>query len=465
MNRLWNVLLAGNAISQQLRANSRTLIAASLVLLGLQSASLAQIGAFFPRVVGGVSIDADGVVRNVSVEENAQWMQMAKQNLAGGKGDFAKPAEIRHVSLKHIAAEVAKAERDRVPVSEELAFLGGLTRIEYVLIYPESNDIVLAGPAESWVVGVNGAVVGAKSGQPVMQLQDLIEAFARINSPRPESISCSIEPTKEGSARLNQFLEQVKLGPGQNPIALEGRMQEAFGPQQVLFTGVTGDSHIGRVIFGADYQMKRIGMKLRESPVRGVPSYVDMLRHANPPKNQSRWWFACDYNKVERSEDSLAWHLSGPGVKLMTEDEVVQSDGSRVGTGGKNAVADKWAGIFSSKIDQLAAAEPVFGELRTVMDLCVVASLIRSHGLEEMAQCDLSTFRNVVFDNSDVEQKAPTQVDPQCSFIKAGSSWIVTASGGVLIDPWALVREPSISTNLSPVRAKAAPNVDSWSWN
>ena len=39
-------------------------------------------------------------------------------------------------------------------------FLGGLQRIEYVLVYPDRQDIVLAGPGEGWMVDEMGTVVG-----------------------------------------------------------------------------------------------------------------------------------------------------------------------------------------------------------------------------------------------------------------------------------------------------------------
>ena len=37
--------------------------------------------------------------------------------------------------------------------SEEMQVLAGLQRIEYVFVYPESGDLVLAGPAGDWTRG------------------------------------------------------------------------------------------------------------------------------------------------------------------------------------------------------------------------------------------------------------------------------------------------------------------------
>jgi hypothetical protein len=50
-------------------------------------------------------------------------------------------------------------------------------RIEYVFAYPDSHDIVLAGPAEGWTVDDRGNVVGTNSGAAVLHLVDLIAAL------------------------------------------------------------------------------------------------------------------------------------------------------------------------------------------------------------------------------------------------------------------------------------------------
>ena len=62
--------------------------------------------------------------------------------------------------------------------------LAGLLRVRYVFYYPESKDIVLAGPAEGWVAHVSGRVVGITSGRPVsLQLQDLAVAPKGLPAP------------------------------------------------------------------------------------------------------------------------------------------------------------------------------------------------------------------------------------------------------------------------------------------
>ena len=422
-------------------------------------------GGLLPSVVGGVSVDAEGVARDVLATDAARSAELLRQKIQGAGQELKQATNTRHLSLKMLTAALLEAHQNHAPLSEEIAFMGGLTRIEYNLLYPEQNDIVLVGPAEGWKVAQDGTVVGIESELPVINAEDFVMAFAKLNTASPQVISCSIEPTKEGSERLQSVLNKVKIVKGQSPQMFEPAMREAFGPQQVIIQGVEPNSNIARVIFAADYQMKRIGMKLKQSPVNGLPSYVDMLRHANSPSNQSRWWMACNYAPVEKSEDALAWRIQGPGIKVLTEEEVVQSDGTRLGTGEKQPLAAKWADQFTAKIEELSAAEPAIGQLRNIMDLCVVAAIIRTHGLEQLAQCDLSPLNSLVIEQPQQAAPAPSTVDPQCSFVRAGNSWIVTTSGGVLVDPWSTVQQPTITQDLKPVHLQGTPKSNQWFWN
>lgn len=467
MYRKWNLAKALNTLN--FAGRKPLLMLATTIALGggLHNSAIAQIigGGLIPRVVGGVSVDADGVARDVLATDAARSAELLRQKVQGASQELNKATNSRHVSLKKLTAALIDAHQNRAPLSEEIAFMGGLTRIEYILLYPEQNDIVLVGPAEGWKVAQDGTVVGIESELPVIHAEDFVMAFAKLNNPSPQIISCSIEPTKEGSERLQSVLDKVKIVKGQSPQVFEPAMREAFGPQQVIIQGVEANSNIARVIFAADYQMKRIGMKLKQSPVSGLSSYVDMLRHANSPSNQSRWWMACNYAPVQKSEDALAWRIQGPGIKVLTEEEVVQSDGTRLGTGEKQPLAAKWADQFTAKIEELSSAEPAIGQLRNIMDLCVAAAIIRTHGLEELAQCDLSPLNSLVIEQPEQAAPAPSTVDPQCSFVRAGNSWIVTTSGGVLVDPWSTVQQPTVTQDLKPVYQQGTPKANLWIWN
>ena len=90
--------------------------------------------------------------------------------------------------------------------------LAGLTRVEYVFCYPDTGDIVIAGPAEAWAAAPSGRMQGVVTGRPVIELQDLIVALRAFpaggNTKKGPFIKCSIDPTAEGLARMQQFLSE-----------------------------------------------------------------------------------------------------------------------------------------------------------------------------------------------------------------------------------------------------------------
>jgi hypothetical protein len=448
------------------RLFSKIAFMASAAMVVCPNLALGQFFNPFNRVgvVGGVSIDSDGVVRQASLAERSESLRQLRQQLQGASRELAAGSELRMISLKKVQAAIAEAKATGRDLTEEFVFLGGLTRIDYVLVYPEQQDIVIAGPGENWIVSEDGSIVGQKSGRPVFYLDDLVCALHSVHRNSTDAVSCSIEPTEEGSKRLNALLAQVKLGPGSDPRAMEQQMCEAFGPQQIRLTGVPADSHLARVMLAADYQMKRYGMNLAEPPVQGLPSYIELVRNRNATP-QSRWWMACSYDKLEHSQDMLAWKLSGKRIEALTEQEVIDAQGGRKTTGKQDAMAKKWADLFTAKMDEIAIKDRVFGELRNCMDLCVLAALIDARSLEDLANCDLSLLRGRAEKLPISSLGTPKSLPAQCSFLRSAGGWIVTTSGGVTIDPWSVVKETRVSQNLDAIRKDAMePGEQRWVW-
>ena len=425
-------------------------VAVTIGVLAMGESSFGQGNGFFRQpIVGGVRIDADGVMRSATVADQNQALAALRETLVGPQGELQTSSDVRLVSLKSVQEAVTQARKNNTPIPEETSFLGGLTRVENIYVYPERNDIVIAGPSEPWTVGVNGTVVGTKSGRPIVLLDDLLNAMKSVHNAQRTGISVSIEPTKEGIARLNQLLSQVRDANQANWKRLEMAMCEAFGPQQIKLEGVSSDSHIARIILAADYKMKLYGMNLAKPPVAGLPSYLEMIRNSGSKDVQSRWWMACDYTAIEHSADRLAWKISGPGIKTLTEQEQFAADGSVKGLGKADPVAKKWADNFTSKLDELSIKDPVFGQLRNVMDLCVVAAIIESNRLQDLARCDLSAILGDSAVVETVKLDAPKALDPQCSFIQSARGFVVSASGGVLVDSWQIASMAKPSDNLA----------------
>lgn len=439
-------------------------LALGLLSMVVAGPHLVRAGGFFRNgAVGGVSIDAQGVVRQPSDEERRELRQEIERRLVAvpQELDNAGPA-LRRISLRQLEKAIQDARRNGGELPEEVRYLAGLQRVQYVLVYPEHKDVVLIGQAEGWRTNEQGHVVGKTTGQPVLQLEDLAVAF-RAHFAEPSVINCSIDPTPEGTQALQKFLRQQDQFA---PAVLDG-MERALGPQQITLSGVPESSHFARVLVAADYRMKRIAMMLDESPLEDLPSFLEMLgeSRAKLTNMMPRWWLACDYEPLGRSDDGLAWELRGPGVRVMTEDSIIANDGTFEAQSGKeNPIASKWAERMTNRYEPLSKAEPVFGQLRNLMDMSVIAALIRKEQLLEKAGLELPTLLGADQNLPLTAWNPPKSLATECSYIKRGRDYLITASGGVQIDAWRNASEVNVSRSLDLLSQAHPHQADRWWW-
>lgn len=444
---------------------SRITAALFVVVVCVATSVHAGIGGLGRRGVGGVMIDGKGVVRAATVAEKQELANLVREMTAPAEGDLAEATEMRMISLKGLQSAVIEAKQTG-SLPDEVEYLAGLQRIEYVFVDKENQDIVIAGPAEPWVMTPDGAVVGKITGGSTMRLADLLVAFRSVETARNGGISCSIEPTEEGRTRLRKLLSGVTLRPGQNPKGLENAMKQAFGPQMIHLNGIPGDSRYARTLVAADFEMKRVAMELIPSPVAGLPSYLSLSKNSRHAGGQNpRWWMACDYDSLAKSEDGLTWKLSGQGVKTMTEQDIIQADGS-VQRGGKvDKVAQQWADKMTDTFQELSREMPVFADLQNIMDMTVVATLITQEHLAQKAGFDMGVLAT---DNDTVQLASypvPQSVAPQCSFVRGRAGWVVTASGGVDINAFGVVEDQTTDASVAQSRTALASAGDRWWWN
>jgi hypothetical protein len=178
-----------------------------------------------------------------------------------------------------------------------------------------------------------------------------------------------------------------------------------------------------------------------------------------------RWWLACNYEPLAKSPDGLAWEIRGPGVKAMTEDELIGDDGSVKGTGKANPAAQKWADMMTAKYDELSVKQPVFGELRNLMDMCVLAALITKEDMLAKAKLEIPTIADKSSKMELTHWHAPKTVPTQVSVSRGGGDVIITASGGVEITSWQVAEKSVESAAVGTVRTKAAAKPGSVWWN
>ena len=329
---------------------------------------------------------------------------------------------------------------------------------------PGRNGSGIDGPAEPGAIGPQGSIVGKNTGSPVVNLDDLATAFRYVDQARNGGVSVSIDPTEQGYRQFNQALRN--LGGNVNPSQAAPALARAFGPQQVTLSGLPADSHMARVILAADYRMKLYGMNLAKPPVAGLPSYMEMIQNRSNASTQiqSRWWMACDYDAITHSKDRLAWKISGQRVKTMTETEAFDQAGQRKQTGKADPVAKKWADNFTKKIGELAVKDPVFGELRNVMDLCLVAALIESQNLQSLAACDLSSILGNHGQIETIKLDVAKSLDPQISFLQTAQGLLVSASGGVMIESWYFATQVKENESVAEARIAASKLDNEKTW-
>ena len=417
---------------------SRGLVMRRVILMAVLAAAMAAPKIVFAQAAGGVAVDAAGVVQLKSTADQSGRLTKEQQAAAraGLNTQAAKRSTMRYISLKHL--EKAIREKNGA-ITDEMRYLAGLLRVHYVFFYPDSGDIVIAGPAEGWTTDPAGRVVGISSGRPVIRLDDLcvaLRAFPPSGS-ATRLIGCSIDPTQEGEAAYNRFVRSIgsSLDPRDTQrveFVAEG-MRNSKGLQTVTVNGVSPKTHFAMVMVEADYRMKLIGIGLERPPVKLV-SFVDRANATQLGRQGlSRWFFTPNYECVRTSSDSQAMELVGDGVKVVGEEELVSANGQRAASGRTNSASQAFTQSFTKVYSELAERSPVYAELRNMIDLSVMAAYIQQHDFFGKANWKM----DVLGDENAIATEtcnAPKQVATVVNVIRK-SNQLCMPNGGVEINP------------------------------
>ncbi len=423
----------------------------------------------------GVAVDANGVVERLEVPDPTG--QLMKRRLAEAEAtldpNVAQTSELRKVSLTRLLKQIDKAIASGGAPDDTMQHLAGLTRIQYVFYYPETKDIVLAGPAEGWVETPNGRVVGWESGRPTLELRDLavaLRAFAPGERRNP-FVYCSIDPTADGLARMQEFLRQVgrTISPSDEQFIVEG-LRDSLGLQVITVGGVSPKTHFAQVLVEADYRMKLIGIGLEEPPV-DIRSYVAMADPRAVARNAlQRWFFVPDYQRIKVAEDGNAAEFVGLGVKLVGENEVVSAHGGRSGTGSQDRASQQFTRSFTENFAELAEVAPVYAQLRNCIDMLVASAFISKHDLYAQAGVQLGA----VGDESQYAVEiynAPRQVATAVNSMWKRGRLMTPVGGGVEIragmalEPTNIVKDDGkVAAARDKVDVRSLP-ADQWWWD
>jgi hypothetical protein len=427
----------------------------------------------------GVYVDPQGVLQRVIQPAKSQGLAVARLDAlkATDNKDTRRDSALRKVSLprleKHLQLMAAAGRRP----TEDMLHMAGLEKIQYVMVYPETGDLVIAGPASDWHRDAEGRPVSNASGRPVLQLDDMIVLLRFMKANPNGTFGCSITPTQQGLQRTKAFAEQssaAPLKPGQRPAWLS-KLRSQMGRQTITVQGVDPRTRLARLLVEADYRMKLVGMGL-EDGTADVPSYLKLVSAekgaAPPPMDVLRWWFTLKYDAVQATADRDAFEIRGPGVQVLSENEMLTALGERVHTGQSEPLNSEFAQRFTKHFGSLTEKYPVYADLQNVFDMGLVAAMIQSQNLAERVNWHMTCFL-------DPEQyqvalgPAPQQVETVINHKVINQKFIVVGvSGGVHVQPANFVSNEAIKTDeygklkASLVGAKPGEMaLDAWWWD
>ena len=429
------------------------------------------------QFAAGVLVDTTGVMKRIVADETSGKLEALRQQAAtrGANLEVRKASPLRKVSLTRLEKEIQVLRAAGHEPDNAMRMLAGLQRIEYVLVYPETGDVVLAGPAGDWRRAAEGRVVSVDNGHPVLQLDDLVVILRHASAAKQARFGCSIDPLPENIARTQEFLTESakrKLPPGAAAVKQYAETIRArMGLQKIDVFGIDPRTRVGRVLVEADYRMKLVGLGL-EAPAGDLQSYFDSLGGKNPGLKLVRWWFTLNYDAVQATPDRAAFAIHGQGVQLQSENEVLAAQGRRVATGGADEMNERFAKSFTKNFPALAAKYPIYAELQNVFDLALAASLITSEKLGDKVNWHMSGLR----DDSQYHVAlgaAPQVVESVVRHRADGKgSVLVQVSGGVKVDTTQLVSGDKIETaesgSLSTSRDRSRPakaEAAGWWWD
>ncbi|HTN76342.1 MAG TPA: DUF1598 domain-containing protein [Pirellulaceae bacterium] len=397
----------------------------------------------------GVYVDAGGLLKNRTLPADGHALDTLYREAAqlSANANVAKTSTLRKVSLTRLEREVQLLHAQGKQPTDAMQNLAGITRIKYVLIYPETQEIVLAGPAGDWHADAEGRVVNEK-GLPVVQLDDLVVVLRNALIKEPK-FGCAITPREANLAKTKAFVVESSKA----PLKAGGRkkwvdeLRETLGRQDISVYGIDPQTHAAHVLVEADYHMKRVGMGLADGTIN-VKSYLDTIEIGAdgklPPMDVLRWWFTLNYDAVYTSPDRQAFELRGQGVKVLSENELLTERGERVHTGLSDELNSRFAQSFTKEFALLAAKYPVYAELRNLFDLALVAGVIQNEDLAGQVGWHMTHFGPEGAYQPRLDH-APREVDTIVNYRMINDKHIVAGiSGGVRCDPRSMLTKEAI---------------------
>ena len=407
-------------------------------------------GAYDPL---GVHVDAAGVLRSRTVDPDPRLAEIRK-----GAKNLPKDPKLLYVSLPRVLAEAKRAVDAGKPIPDDVRWLGGLTRIRYVFVFPDEKDLVIAGPAEPFGDAQGKPLdaasafrpLGRITGRPVLHLEDLVVALRAFgNGKKPDRLGCDIEITREIQERVAAKTKAV--GPAAQVIGFKkacDQIAEAGGPQPLKYYGMDPDTRFAFVCVEADYRLKQLALGAMPSPVAALKSYRSRI---DRPEREHRFSLESNYDALRASPDGLAFELRGSSIKVNGGLLGDPSSGPKdMSAAGRGFVED-----CNANFDALLRTLLPWADLAGLGDLSVVAALAAGELAEKSGWDPAWAMDGYPV----IRMPAPQSAATLCSVTVSGNSAIFV-SGGVWIKPaeWAAKRAEA-----ADVAAKALRPAGGWS--
>ena len=426
------------------------------------------------RFPGGVLIDPAGLMDRIEAEAAVDPRLGDVRTAARRRAintDVRRESPLRKISLNRLERQLQMLAAARRQPDEVMQNLAGLNRLQYLFIYPDSGEIVLAGPAGDWTEDAEGRQRSVSTSRPCLQLDDLLVVFRQTFS-GDGRFGCSITPTREGLAQIQTFLQASagkSLPPGRSAAWIR-ELGDQLGKQRITVSGIDPRTRTALTLVEADYHMKLVGLGLAES-VLGVTNYLDQLKPEEPSASMDvlRWWFTLNYHQIETTSERDVFALRGPAVQVLSENELLTRRGERVPTGKSDEKNQAFAQSFTEHFESLAAKYPVYAQLRNIFDLALMAEITRS----EIASGRIAWRPETLLD----ETQAPVALGTPPTWVTSvlnhrfldRSRFVVAVSGGVSVD----ARSTVTHTNTRVDTRQKLPDADrhastadlaAWQW-
>lgn len=400
----------------------------------------------------GVAVNPNGLLAQLKKEEQSGRLKAlgVTARKADLNADVAKSSKLRLISLTRLEREAAKRLTSGQSVVETMKNLAGLTQIQFVIVMPEAQDVVIGGTAEAWKYDAQGNAVGTESGRPVVQLDDFVVVMRTFAGDGLQNFGCSFNPRPEGLKQLQSFVEQSQA---RGPLPAGGavtnwvkQLQNKLGPQDIELWGVPRDSRVARVVTEADYRLKMIGIGKLEGG-SNVPSIFELMtveEQKSGKLDALRWWLTMKYDAILHSPDHNVFEIQGPSVQCLSENQYLTAQGERVGTGKADATNQAFAQNFTKHYADLAKRDIAFADLQNVFDLALVAALLKNEGVAQRAGWNSGSF---AADGMylPATYAAPREVESVAHHhVYRGKDIVVQVAGGVRGDLMTVVRDRDV---------------------